>query len=48
MWPELAGDGRVALLHPRMSLYELREALPGLGRFLRDAADGNAEVALVE
>lgn len=45
---ELVADGRVGLLHPRMSLYELREALPALGRFLRDAVAIKSEVALVE
>lgn len=41
-------DGRVALLHSRMSLADLREALLEMSTFLHDAASRDAEVALVE
>ena len=41
-------DGRVALLHSRMSLEDLRGALPEVSTFLHDAASRDAEVALVE
>lgn len=45
---ELDAEGRVATLYPRMSLFEIRERLPQLAAFLREAASSGASVALVE
>lgn len=45
---ELDEEGRVTTVYPRMSVHVLQETLPSLGRFLREAAERGAEIAVVE
>lgn len=45
---QLEADGRVSTIHPRMSIGNLMEALPGLIEFFQNAASRKLEVALIE
>jgi len=45
---ELADDGSVRTVYPRMSLFEMREDLPRLVEYFRDAAFRKLEVAIVD
>lgn len=45
---ELDAEGRVMTVYPRMSLFAIREQLPQLAAFLRDASSLGAQIALIE
>lgn len=45
---ELDAEGRVSTVYPRMSLFDIREQLPQLAAFLREAAQIDAQIAVVE